>query len=101
MEPRLITPAEILRAIRVEREAEEKAAVAERNLNLDYEMKKRKIELELWATKVIAYPDNVLYQQRKLETELRLAVLLETLNQIEKSKAKGDEQRQFPLTGGC
>ena len=101
MEPRLITPAEILGKILIEREAEEKAAVAERNLNLDFEMKKRKIELELWATKLIAYPDNVLYQQKKLETELRLAVLLETVKQIEKSKTKGDEPRQLPLTGGC
>ena len=92
---------DLLKRILAERAAEEKAAVAERNLNLDYEMKKRKIELELWAVKATLYPDNPVFQQRKLELELRLAVILETLRQIELSQVKADEQGQFNLTVGC
>ena len=92
---------DLLRRILAERAAEEKAAVAERNLNLDFEKKKRQIELELWAVKAALYPDNLVFQQKKLELELRLAVLLETLRQIELSKVKADEPRQFNLETGC
>ena len=92
---------DLLRKILAERAAEEKAAVAERNLNLDYEMKKRKIELEILSIKADLFPDNVIIKQKKLETELRLAVILETLRQIELSKVKVDEQGQFNLTVGC
>ena len=92
---------DLLRKILAERAAEEKAAVAERNLNLDYEKKKREIELEILTIKLSLYPDNVALQQKKLEAELRLAVILETLRQIELSKVKADEQGQLNLTVGC
>ena len=92
---------DLLKKILAERVAEEEAMVAERNLNLDYEKKKREIELKLLLLKATLYPENLAIQQKKLETELRLAVLLETLKQIEKSKAQADEPRQFNLETGC
>ena len=97
----MATAEDLLSKILAERVAEEKAIVAERNLNLEYEINKRKIELEILTFKSELYPDNLAIQQKKLETELRLAVLLETQKQIEKSKVKEDEPRQFNLETGC
>ena len=88
----MATAEDLLSKILAERAVEEKAIVAERNLNLEYETNKRKIELEILTFKSQLYPDNLAIQQKKLETELRLAVLLETQKQI-KSASQGDESR--------
>lgn len=82
-----MTPAEqTLAKILAEREAEHKAYLAERKLGLEYERSKRQIELELYTVKTSLYPENLGDAQKKLEIQLRLAVLLETLNQIENLK---------------
>lgn len=82
------TAEELLKKILADRAADEKAFVAERNLNLEFEVKKRQIELELYSVKTSLYPENIAVAQKKLETQLRLAVLFETLKQIENSPPK-------------
>jgi hypothetical protein len=82
------TAEELLKKILTERAAVEKAFVAERNLGLEFEKKKLEIELELYTVKAALYPGSLEIAQKKLDTQLRLAVLLETFKQIDNSMSQ-------------